>query len=512
MGALTNPRGQAIGMLAVASALVISRWALFPKYLITFDEINFAMAVDRFDPRLSQPQPPGYPVFVALLKLVSRLVPKIETVFLISGLLLSAAALFLLWKLCEQAIGSNAGIVGAALLLFNPAFWLAAITNPVRLCFAAGAIGVALCVWLACRRSSAKWLVIAAAALGLSAGARPSLALIMSPLVIWSAWRMRIGIKTAAAALLSSAAAVALWLPALVAICGGPREFVHLLESYTDSQMVETSLLYGAPPAQALHMAWEAVAWSCLGTLSWLWAVPVLRKRRIDSFRTQFLVMWFVPGLLFYAIFHVGDPDHTLGIVPATCVAGAIVLAGWTGDGSRRKRVLLPAIAVFLNVFLFFKPVTVTTKPSTYTPVRWMSDYIADVIEGVGSLRAKGPVTVVMADEMAGWRQLSYYYPDLPVIVFRRGKGALEAREIVGNRTREIAGTNDTVTLPVCGEITWIDPAVRPATVHGPAVQVTRSRVFFAPAGPDEAFDFYDVHFVSAKDTCGQRSVGLWHP
>ena len=90
-GAARPPRNgqQAIWFLALCAVLVVSRWMTFPRYLITFDEINFALAVERFNPIMHQPQPPGYPLFVALLKLLSLIIPKIETVFFIAALVIA---------------------------------------------------------------------------------------------------------------------------------------------------------------------------------------------------------------------------------------------------------------------------------------------------------------------------------------------------------------------------------------------------------------------------------------
>ena len=112
-----------IWFLVICAGLFLTRWKLTPAYLVTFDEINFALAVDQFDPALHQPQPPGYPLFVGLLKLLALALPNIETTFLMAALLVSAAALIFLWGLCEQMLGSELGLLGPLLLLFNPAFW-----------------------------------------------------------------------------------------------------------------------------------------------------------------------------------------------------------------------------------------------------------------------------------------------------------------------------------------------------------------------------------------------------
>src|SRR5262249_29180883 len=156
------------------------------------------LAVERFNPMWHQPQPPGYPLFVALLKVLSVVAPTIETAFFIAALVMSAAALALVWRLCEMVGGPGRGIIAALLLVFTRAFWLAALTNPVRLCSAAGAAAVVLCVWRACRGDSRRWLPAAAGALGLSAGFRPSLALLMAPLIIWAAFRIRVRWRVAA--------------------------------------------------------------------------------------------------------------------------------------------------------------------------------------------------------------------------------------------------------------------------------------------------------------------------
>jgi hypothetical protein len=201
----------AVWLLAITAALVLSRWALFPRYLVTFDEINFAFAIDHFNPALHQPQPPGYPLFVALLKLLSLLLPKVESVFLVAGLLMSGASLMVLWKLCELVVGPKQGALGVLLLLFNPAFWLSALTNPVRLSLAFGTSLVALCVWKACRENSAHGLPLAAAALGFAAGFRPTLVVLMAPLLLWAAVRARVRWKVAGLTLLCFCAALATW-------------------------------------------------------------------------------------------------------------------------------------------------------------------------------------------------------------------------------------------------------------------------------------------------------------
>ena len=502
----TPARERIIWFLVLFTGLVLSRWELTPPYLVTFDEINFALAVDQFNPAVEQPQPPGYPLFVGLLKLLSLALPDIEATFRMAALLVSAAALVFLLGLCEQILGPGLGVLGPLLLLFNPAFWLSSLINPARLALAAGASAVAWFAWLACRRNSPRWLVLAAAALGLSAGFQPTLAVLLLPLWLWCAWHMRTRWTVAAMALLCFGAAVCAWLPSLLAPVGGVRPFLDLLRHYSEEQFAGSSVLFGAHLYNAVRMPWRAVVWSCLGALSWIWLVPFFARRlgrELDAFTIRFLAVWFFPGLLFYATFHVGDPDHTLSIVPAVCAAGALTLASLTRGTSAAKRAGVISICILLNVFLFFLPFNRTARASSYAAVWGLQDYIVDMIGDVRNLSSRGPVTALFYEPTVGWRQLSYYDPHLSIIaVLDRHDGAVTITNVAGRQLTTRINPGGTVTVPSCGTLAWIDPQIRPVASDGVAMRQTHSLVFSTPAAPGRSFEFHGIHFVSGAEAC----------
>jgi hypothetical protein len=495
----------ALWFALLLAALLVSRWALAPRYLITFDQINFALALDDFNPALHQPQPPGYPLFVGFLKLIGAVVADVETVFLLAAILASVVSLVLLWLLGDRIAGGAAGLVAAWLLLFNPAFWLAALTNPVRLSLAAGAISVALCLWLACRHQSPRWLLTAAFMLGIAAGFRPALAVLMFPLAAWVALWMHARLTTIGGALICFLVAVGTWLPVLAAEAGGWRAFVDLIGDYSTAQLGPTSFLWGAALREWLGMAWKAVVWSCLGVLSWIWAVPAaLRKGHgVDALRARFLLWWFVPGLLFYASFHTGDPDHTLSIVPVTCVAGAIVLTRISRGASVRKRALIISIAVLLNVFLFLKPISKTAAASTNKPVRWLDRHITEVVDGVRAVRGRGPLSVMFHESVTGWRQLSYYEPEVPILTYAAQNGSAVVTEIRGTRAETRTSADGAVHLPACRSLVWVDVAGRPTDTA--VIHAINSRVFLAAAA-GESFELRGIRFVSEPGSCGDES------
>src|SRR5712671_6750433 len=50
-----------------------SRRPLAPGQLFTFDDVNLAYSIGHFDIRMSQPHPPGYPLFVLEMRILSLL-------------------------------------------------------------------------------------------------------------------------------------------------------------------------------------------------------------------------------------------------------------------------------------------------------------------------------------------------------------------------------------------------------------------------------------------------------
>src|SRR6266568_1079578 len=50
--------------------LVLTRLPAMASYM-SIDNVNLAFSLEKFDPRIHQPQPPGYPFFVAFGKIVN---------------------------------------------------------------------------------------------------------------------------------------------------------------------------------------------------------------------------------------------------------------------------------------------------------------------------------------------------------------------------------------------------------------------------------------------------------
>lgn len=494
--------------LVTLAVVFLSRWPLAPTYLFYFDNINFALALREFSPLLHQPQPPGYPLFVGLSRLVHAIVPSVEATFLWTGILGATAAILLLWRLGERMFGAKAGMVAALLLLVNPAFWMAGLANHVRLFLAAGALLVALPAWLAWKPGSPKRYFIAAAGLlGIAAGFRPDLLLFLLPLLAATAIHSKRDLRTILLGALLLVLCALPWLLALASASGGLAAFFEMVSGYLRVES-HRSLLFGAQGAPAATMISWAITWTFLGSLSWIWALPWAAKQlraRLAEPVAGFLTLWFLPAFLFHAFVHVGDPDQTLVTIPVVCLLGGWVLSrlpGATSAGLPLLRwALCAALAVSLNVYLFFRPLPAPANTAAYKVVTWVDRTAESTFAAIRELKASGPVFLVSCTPFVSWRKVAYYFPEDPLLVLSECPGGSRDLDAVWVSWRRKTGPpstrNGEILLPAGRRIVWLlpeEPHVRtgleqaaPLRRHGP--------LFYSDLTLGREFEFDDYLF-----------------
>jgi hypothetical protein len=105
-----------VSVLAL-TVMVISRLIYTPRYLYFFDNANFVLAIDHFAPGMHQPQPPGYPLFVLLLKGLDVILHSANRDLVAAGLMGSALGLVLVWFWAASMFGNLAAWIAGGLLL-----------------------------------------------------------------------------------------------------------------------------------------------------------------------------------------------------------------------------------------------------------------------------------------------------------------------------------------------------------------------------------------------------------
>jgi hypothetical protein len=398
--------------------VVLTRWPLAPKYLYYFDSVNFALALEEFNPALHRPQPPGYPLFVGVTRLL-HLIFAAEKALVAAGLLASIAAILLLWRLGFEMFGSNGGLLAAALLLFNPAFWFGALTNQVRLYLAFCSVGLALLAWRALRTGSPGWLYAAFGALGIAAGFRPAMGVLMMPMLLWVWFRTGASPRRLMIGSCATVITVLPWVVAILAAMGGLHDWLNLMWQYVLEQFSGSSAAFGASAASAWMMAKKAIVWNGLGALAWLWVIPFSAayfRGAKSREREMFVTLWFLPAFAFSAFIHIGDPDQALATIPALCLVGGVLIALFLRRFQSRGVIAISFAVAVANAALFFFPPKGIAVATSYREVAARDADNKSVLDTIRELKADGPVTIVHHGATVTWRHISYYFPEDYVI------------------------------------------------------------------------------------------------
>ncbi len=450
-------RRWALILVACLAFVAATRWPLVPtRHLYHVDNVNFALALDEFNPAKHQPQPPGDPMYVALTRWMRPFVPTVELLFPLSGVLGSAAAMAALWWVGETMFGTRAGAVAALLLGLNPIFWLAGVGNYVRVYLALGAVVVAGFAWKSLDGSAA-YFCASAAALGLFAGFRPEMGLLLAPLVFVPAWWRRTPVWQWLAALTCGAATSLPWLLVTVNDSGGLAHWYRLNHEYLAADSRHSSWFYGASLREGLRMAAASVYWNLLGAVPWIAFVPAawnrLREPRASSMRAaRFLALWFLPPLVFFTFVYIHNPDHALLAIPAVCLLGAWVLtrlpAKWFWWAA-------PA-ALAINAVLFFYPTGSPFWASNYRIAEYTIRTDEQVYSRVGLLAKVGPLTVLTRGGYITAREIAYYFPRVPVLDLR-----YDPVLFLAGHSQAAPRSNGEIPVSA-GHVIWLDP-VAPA-------------------------------------------------
>jgi hypothetical protein len=204
-----------------AGALALGAYAVLlfltsPAWPDDWDGVGFLESVQRFDLARFQPHPPGYPVYVALLR-VAELAARVPMracviVAVASGVVAVAFA----WSAARSAVGERGAWAVATLVAATPLAW--------RVCSGVGSEAPALacgaaCAWGVVSAGRTRWAgaLVLGVGVGLGLGVRLSWAPLYLATLVLAPPGARVKAWGAAAA--SSVA----WLGPLVAIVGASR-------------------------------------------------------------------------------------------------------------------------------------------------------------------------------------------------------------------------------------------------------------------------------------------------
>src|SRR5579863_6717893 len=249
-------------VLVVATAL--TRYAFRSHYLYDIDSVNFALALQRFNPAVHQPHPPGYFLYVCLGMLSNAIFHDANAALVAISILASCGALAMIHSLARAWFGRTAANFAGVIFLCSPLAWFqgtAALTYIVEAMFSA-LIGH-FC-WRVYSGDS-RFVLPAAAALGLAAGFRQSSLLVLAPVFLFSI--RRAPRRLAWGGIGALGLVLASWIIPMLYAAGGTNAYIASLWSLwrlvPARQTIFTSSIFTSLARLCLIVAIYALCFGC---------------------------------------------------------------------------------------------------------------------------------------------------------------------------------------------------------------------------------------------------------
>lgn len=350
------------------------------------DSVQFALGILDFDLAAHQPHPPGYPLYLAALKLLAALGLSPRLAMVTVSLLAAAVGAVAFCRLAARlavpgivaagAVGGSreggvasgaarpglgdltarirqgsappvaataAAVLAGTLYAFNPLLWFYA---ELPLIYAVEGGLTAVLAWAAVGMADGpRRYYLACALFALAGGVRPSTLLLLFPLFLYGlyrAWRdsafltvrrLLLGVGLGVVCILA-------WLLPLAASVGGLARYREISGGHFDELLPVTSVLFGAGFPALAHNLEVLTKWAVQGlvpalamvTVAWAAALAtrsggVVRAglgRVLE--RSGYLLAWGLPPILFFALFHVTKAGYTLIHLPALLLMAVLVV------------------------------------------------------------------------------------------------------------------------------------------------------------------------------------------
>lgn len=440
-------------LLALAFLAFATRWTWRSEILYHWDSVQFALALDDFDLAHNQPQPPGYLLYVLLGRAVRFLFGVSDnTALVVLSLAFSIFGALLLFRLGEAMFSYKRGWIAALLFLFSPLIWFYGLTALLHLGSGMFALMVALWGYRAMvpatvpgagqagatatgaasseptattdpARPNGNYIYLSALALGFLGAFRQQDAVFLFPLWAWCAWwsgwkRIPLGILLMAVPALG-------FLFATIQMAGGYQAWRAIMDGYQGSAFNETSILLGAGFGGLVHNG-ERILRALMVLIAFAVFLPGLRllpRRDGKPSRSRqnllFLLVWILPGLLFFLLVHMGQPGLLHFLSPGILLLLVWAIPSLTAEARQRAQIVLVFVLV-LNAaaFLAMPPArTLFGRDIDWFPfLSSIREREAEIAVRVERLQAMEAAEVTTIGTGYYFRHASYYLPDYRVV------------------------------------------------------------------------------------------------
>lgn len=438
-----NSRGDITTPLLLIILVVITRIPFVSKFLYEWDSVNFALALDKYDILLHQPQPPGYILFVGLGKVFNQIFQDANTTLVFMSILFSALTVILVYYLGKQLFSRNMAITGAILLIFSPIFWFYGEIATIYPSEAFLAILIAYTSYQSLK-GSRNFLYLSAIALGLAGGFRQDLIPFMFPLWLFCLlYPARDNypnmIKRTIPPMVVMGLSILTWLLPTIFLAGGLESYLNSSGHFSAS-FKTSSVLFGASLSNHLLMDGMLASWLMIG-LGFLGGFLILlfiifkRESILDNVmfkspKFMFMSLWILPSFIFLVFIPLSKPGYTLIFLPALFLVLGYVVITFSRDISLKlnvspKTVLCAMLILYmvLNSAYFLYPYNLNEESTWETQITHMNS-TEKIILGLDMLFMYNNEKIINNDQNMAWHleiigNLSSSNPNSTEIIIR---------------------------------------------------------------------------------------------
>jgi hypothetical protein len=397
-------------LLLLAAAVAVSRFAFRSHDLYDLDSVNFALAIGRFDPRVHQPHPPGYFLYICLGRLLNYLVHDANLALVLLSIVASIATVILIYLLAMEWFGPRAATFAGLLFLFSPLAWF---HGTVALTYSVEAAASAFMGFLCWRidRGRSSFILPTAIVLGISAGIRPSSILFLGPLFLFSLRRATL--KRQMLGIAALGVTIGAWFLPMIRASGGFAAYFGALLSLW--RMVPSrDTVFNSSPATSMARAAVIVFiyFLCFGAASLAPLGASFSTVPADKSKKLFTAVWIVPALCFFTFIFLKlvNSGYLLLVAAPACVWLGSWIADWYEHGPWPKSIKLSitVICALANVLIF------VAFPAyfSYRSVRHFEAELHTTVTALPQVGIPENLLIVSFDNhFLGYRHVGYYLP-----------------------------------------------------------------------------------------------------
>lgn len=411
-------------------ATAISRIPFRSETLFAWDSASYVFALEEYNVAFHQPQPPGYPLYVASAKFLHALGVDANLSYVLLSLAASSLAVWLLFLLAWRLYGVQTAVISALLLATSSNFWshgevaypyafLALFSTLVMLLLAETKLG------------SRNLIVPAALALGIGAGFRPDLLLFLVPVWVYAWWGR--SLRSLLGGIGVMLAVVLAWAVPMTQLSGG-------WEAYWQASSENYSFWAGQSGGLLAYLQSVLDNMRTLATFLYngigLALLPIIYfvgryfspQQIVRDARTRLLLLWMSVPILFYVLIYIGNPGYVLSFLPGLVIYAVLAMRGLARDCEQAYRFLmtqrgmvttaltphrvsqgitvaLVAVIALSNTLLFL----FADGEGRYKEIRQIDEILTKQVRYITLNHAPEQTLIVAFDRS---NQLEYYLPD----------------------------------------------------------------------------------------------------